>query len=35
VVGKKHGLRELKEIGQSIEDDLQIAGAVTVMVRQS
>jgi SOS-response transcriptional repressor LexA len=31
----KHGLRELQEIGQRIEGDLRIAGAVTVIVRQS
>lgn len=31
----KHGLRELKETGQSIEGELRIAGAVTVIVRQS
>jgi SOS-response transcriptional repressor LexA len=31
----KHGLRELQETGQSIEGDLRIAGAVTVIVRQS
>ena len=31
----KHGLRELQETGQSIEGALQIAGAVTVIVRQS
>jgi SOS-response transcriptional repressor LexA len=33
--GAKHGLRELHETGQSIEGDLRIAGAVTVIVRQS
>lgn len=31
----KHGLRELHETGESIEGDLRIAGAVTVIVRQS
>ncbi len=31
----KHGLRELQETGQSIEGELRIAGAVTVIVRQS
>jgi SOS-response transcriptional repressor LexA len=31
----KHGLRELQETGESIEGELRIAGAVTVMVRQS
>ncbi len=31
----KHGLRELQEVGQSIEGELRIAGAVTVIVRQS
>jgi hypothetical protein len=30
----KHGLRELHETGQSIEGELRIAGAVTVIVRQ-
>jgi hypothetical protein len=31
----KHGLRELRETGQSIEGQLRIAGTVTVIVRQS
>ncbi|HEV7486294.1 MAG TPA: hypothetical protein VGQ65_11490 [Thermoanaerobaculia bacterium] len=31
----KHGLRQLQETGQSIEGELRIAGAVTVIVRQS
>jgi SOS-response transcriptional repressor LexA len=31
----KHGLRELRETGQSIEGDLRIAGVVTVTVRRS
>jgi SOS-response transcriptional repressor LexA len=31
----KHGLRELQETRQSIEGKLRIAGAVTVIVRQS
>ena len=31
----KHGLRELQETGQSVEGELRIAGAVTVIVRQS
>ena len=31
----KHGLRELQETGQNIEGELRIAGAVTVIVRQS
>jgi SOS-response transcriptional repressor LexA len=31
----KHGLRDLHETGQSIEGDLRIAGAVTVIVRKS
>ncbi len=31
----KHGLRELHETGQSIEGDLRLSGAVTVIVRHS
>jgi SOS-response transcriptional repressor LexA len=31
----KHSLRELQETGQSLEGELRIAGAVTVIVRQS
>jgi SOS-response transcriptional repressor LexA len=31
----KHGLRQLQETGQSIEGELRIVGAVTVIVRQS
>jgi len=31
----KHGLRELRETGQSMEGEPRIAGAVTVIVRQS
>ena len=31
----KHSLRELQETGQSIEGELRIAGAVTVIVRPS
>jgi SOS-response transcriptional repressor LexA len=31
----KHGLGELHETGQSIEGELRIVGAVTVIVRQS
>jgi len=31
----KYSLRELRETGQSIEGELQIAGAVTAIVRQS